>query len=147
MPSRRLARLNEQLRREITGILRREVRDPRVRDVVITNVVVTPDLWLARVYVRIAGEGQEREEAVEGLEAASGFIRRELGSMLHIHRIPELRFLEDETLEHATRIEEILREIEQKDDPDHGEGEAHAAGGEPEDAPRTPYEGAPGGGE
>ncbi len=118
MPDRRLARLNEQFRREITDILRRDVRDPRVKDVVITGVAVTSDLWLARVYVRVAAGDEERKEAMKGLDAASNFIRRELGSMLHIRRLPELRFLEDETLEQANRIEEILREIRQQQRPE-----------------------------
>ena len=118
MPDRRLARLNEQFRREITDILRRDVRDPRVKDVVITGVAVTSDLWLARVYVRVAGGDEERKEAMKGLDAASNFIRRELGSMLHIRRLPELRFLEDETLEKADRIEEILRGIRQEQRPE-----------------------------
>jgi ribosome-binding factor A len=118
MPNRRLERLNEQFRREITGILNRDVRDPRVLDVVVTGVAVTSDLWLARVYVRFAGEDVDREEAMRGLDAASSFIRRELGSMLHIRRVPELRFLEDETLDQANRIEAILREIGQEERPD-----------------------------
>ena len=117
MPSRRLERLNEQFRREITGILQRHVRDPRVSNVLVTGVVVTSDLWLARVYVRIADEEEERKEAMKGLAAAASFIRRELGSMLHIRRIPELRFLEDETLDQANRIEEILSGIGSDDRP------------------------------
>ena len=115
MPNRRLARLSEQFRREITGILRRDVNDPRVKTVSVTDVAITPDLWLARVYVRLAGGERERGEAMKGLQAASGFIRRELGSMLHTRRVPELRFLEDETLDQAARIEEILSEIGQEE--------------------------------
>jgi len=111
-PNRRLARLGEQFRREISAILLRAVRDPRVQDVVVNSVEVTSDLWLARVYVRIGGEAQERSEALQGLEAAASFIRRELAAVLHIRRIPELRFLEDEALAKANRIEEILKGIE-----------------------------------
>ena len=129
MPNRRLARLNEQFRREITEILRRDVRDPRVKDVVITGVAVTSDLWLARVYVRVKGEDEERKEAMKGLAAAANFIRREIGSMLHIRRIPELRFLEDDTLDQANRIEEILREVGQEgpSDPPGGSDRAEAS--------------------
>jgi ribosome-binding factor A len=112
MPSRRLARLNEQFRREITAVLHRSVRDPRVQNVVVNSVEVTSDLWLARVYVRVVGEGQEHSDALRGLEAAASFIRRELASGLHIHRIPELRFLEDKTLDRANRIEEILEGLD-----------------------------------
>ncbi len=112
-PNRRLARLNEQFRREITAILRRAVRDPRVQDVVVNSVEVTSDLWLARVYVRVGGEDRERREALQGLEAAANFVRRELAAaVLHIRRIPELRFLEDKTLAKAHRIEEILKGLE-----------------------------------
>lgn len=86
------------------------------------SVEVTSDLWLARIYVSVGGEDQERREALEGLEAASKFIRRELAAVLEIRRIPELRFLEDKTLAKANRIEEILKGLEgersEEDDPD-----------------------------
>ena len=111
MPNRRLVRLNEQFRREIAEILHRDVRDPRVRDVTVTSVEVTSDLWLARVYVSVPGEDKDSVEALEGLGAASNFIRRLLGDALSIRRVPELRFVEDHTLAQANRIEEILQEI------------------------------------
>ena len=119
MSSRRLARLNEQFRREITAIMHRAVRDPRVRNIVVNSVEVTSDLWLARVYVRVGGEGKERTDALEGLEAASSFIRRELAAELRIHRIPDLRFLEDKALAQATRIEEILESLDTSPDDTH----------------------------
>ena len=120
-PNRRLARLNEQFRREITAILRRAVRDPRVLDVVVNSVEVTSDLWLARIYVHLGNDDQERADALLGLAAAASFIRRELAAVLHIRRIPELRFLEDKTLAQANRIEEILKGLDvgrdEEDDP------------------------------
>ena len=131
-PNRRLARLGEQFRREITAILRRAVRDPRVGDVVVNSVEVTSDLWLARVYVRVVGGDQERAEALQGLAAAANFIRREIAGVLHIRRIPELRFLEDETLAQATRIEEILKGLDgegAKEDDGAAAAEDPAAGG------------------
>ena len=123
-PNRRLERLNEQFRREITAILRRAVRDPRVGDVGVNSVEVTSDLWLARVYVRVGGGDQERAEALQGLAAAANFIRRELAGVLHIRRTPELRFLEDKTLAQATRIEEILKGLDgEGDNEDDGAGD------------------------
>ena len=120
-PNRRLARLNEQFRREITAILRRAVRDPRVLDVVVNSVEVTSDLWLARIYVHLGNDDQERADALLGLATAASFIRRELAAVLHIRRIPELRFLEDKTLAQANRIEEILKGLDvgrdEEDDP------------------------------
>ena len=119
-------------------MLRRAVRDPRVQDVVVNSVEVTSDLWLARVYVRLGGEDQERREALQGLEAAATFIRRELAAVLHIRRIPELRFLEDKTLASADRIEEILKELEgDRREEDDGDGDtkdpAHGGTEEPGD--------------
>ena len=111
MANRRTERLNEQLRREISDILRRDVRDPRVGLPTVTRVEVTPDLWMARVFVRVGGTDAERTSALEGLEAAAAFVRRDLSGRIKVRRVPELRFELDRTLEHATRIEELLREV------------------------------------
>ena len=110
MANRRIERLNEQLRREISDILRKAVRDPRIGTPTVTHVEVTPDLWLARVFVRVSGSEAEREETMTGLEGAASFVRRELGG-LRMRRVPEIRFEADQTFEHASRIEELLREV------------------------------------
>ena len=134
MANRRVERLNEQLRREISDILRRDVRDPRIGIPTVTRVEVTPDLWMARVFVRAAGNAEERAAALEGLDGAAAFIRRELRG-LKVRRVPELRFEVDETLEHASRIEELLREVGPHRD-ESGEEQAqhdHGDAGEDED--------------
>ena len=109
--ARRLARVNSQLQREITRVLRTEVRDPRVGFPVVTEVRVTSDLSYARVFVRLDGDSRERDQAMKGLAASAAFIRGVLGAELHIRRVPELRFVEDTSVEHARRIEEILRDV------------------------------------
>ena len=122
MSNRRIERLNEQLRREISDILRRDVRDPRIGIPTVTRVEVTPDLWMARVFVRVLGPAAERDETLLGLEAAAPFVRRALGG-LRMRRVPEIRFEVDQTLEHASRIDELLREvgpIDPADDEDDG---------------------------
>ncbi len=140
MPQRRLARLNEQIKREISELLRTEVRDPRVGRPTVTAVDVTADLWLARVYVRPdpTQEGESPDEMLAGLEKAAPFIRRSLGKTLKVRRVPELRFLPDRTLEEALRIERILREIAPRpaEDP---QGLGHPAGapGESEEDDET----------
>jgi len=118
MASKRLARLNEQVKREISGILRLEVRDPRIGAITVTRADVSGDLWVARVYVRIAGDESERAETMAGLEAAAPFVRRRLGSELHIRRVPELQFKEDRALDHAMRIEAILKDVAPGADPE-----------------------------
>lgn len=111
MASKRLARLSEQIKREIAGLLQTEVRDPRVGPVSVTGVKVAADLMSARVFVRIVGTDAERAESLEGLQAAAPFLRRTLGRMLHVRRVPELRFQEDLSLEQAMRIERILHDV------------------------------------
>ena len=111
MASKRLARLNEQLKRELAELIQTELRDPRVGLVSVTAVQVAADLGSARVFVRVLGGDAERAESLEGLVAAAPYLRKLLGQILEIRRIPELRFEEDRTLEQARRIEHILAEV------------------------------------
>jgi ribosome-binding factor A len=134
MATKRIARLNEQLKREIAELVRTDVRDPRVGLVSVTAVQVATDLGSARVFVRVLGGDRERAESLEGLEAAAPFLRRALGQILHIRRIPELRFHEDRTMEQARRIERILSEVlpGAPETGGEGDGEPHAGeDGEP----------------
>ncbi|MGE0159263.1 MAG: 30S ribosome-binding factor RbfA [Gemmatimonadales bacterium] len=111
MKGKRAARLNEQLKRELSEIIRTQVRDPRVGLVTITGVEVAADLGSARVFVRSGGTEDDLESTLEGLGAAAPFLRSELGRILRIRKIPELRFQKDRSLEHAQRIERILSEV------------------------------------
>lgn len=125
---RRTDRINEQLRQEISILVRDEVRDPRVGLATVTAVETSPELDHAKVYVTALGDEAEKEEIVEGLRSAAPFIRGQLGKRLHMRRIPELHFVLDRVLDEATRIESLLREVLPAD----GSGTDAAAG----DAPR-----------
>ena len=107
---RRTDRINEQLKQEISMIVRDEVRDPRVGLATITAVQASPELDHAKVYVTSLGDEEEREEILTGLRSAAPFIRKELGARLHMRRIPELHFEADRVLAEAMRIEQLLRE-------------------------------------
>jgi ribosome-binding factor A len=111
MKGKRAARLNEQLKRELSELIRLQVRDPRVGPVTVTAVDVAADLGSAKVFVRPGPAGDDLEATLEGLSAAAPFLRSELGRILHIRKIPELRFQKDRSLEHAQRIERILSEV------------------------------------
>lgn len=113
--SRRIERLNEQVRREIADILQFGVKDPRIGHVTVTEARVAPDLSFARVYVRPSGAEMEREAAFEGLAAAAPFIRHELSKRLDVRTVPALRFEADLALEHAMHIEKLLHEVMPKD--------------------------------
>jgi ribosome-binding factor A len=110
MAGHRIERVNEQLRRELSQIVVGEVKDPRIGAVTVTRVQTAPDLTLARVFIHITGDDAERKETMAGLSAATPFIRTTLGQRLPMRRVPELRFEPDRNLEHALRIEELLRE-------------------------------------
>lgn len=141
---RRTDRVNQLLREELSRLILRELKDPRVRTVTVTAVETTPDLEHATVHVRTLGEDVPVEEALRGLESAAGYLRRELGRVLHLRRVPAFEFEEDRTLERARRIEELLRKAREEDEdggvaregpgtgegPEEpeGEGEGRAAG-------------------
>lgn len=108
---RRVERLNEQLKREISDILRFGVKDPRVGMVTVTDARTSADLALAQIFVAISGDEAERAQTLEGLAAAGPYIRSELGKRMKIRKVPELRFRTDESLDYAMRIERLLGEV------------------------------------
>jgi ribosome-binding factor A len=112
MQGRRVDRIEEQLRMELSEIIEREVQDPRVHLVSVTRVKVSPDLRHARIFISVLGGPDERKKALQGLRSAAGYTRKSLGQRLHhLRRIPELVFDYDETIEEELRIEKLLDEI------------------------------------
>ena len=124
---RRTDRLNEQLRQEITLLVRDEVRDPRVGLATITAVQTSPELDHAKVYFTAMGEDDERKEVLAGLRSAAPFLRRELGKRMHVRRVPELHFEIDRVIEEAQRIERLLHEALPHDPSPSGGGESPRA--------------------
>ena len=112
---RRTERLNEQVKREVADILQTRVKDPRVGSVVVTGARVSPDLSLAQIYVFITGSPDEQKATLTGLDAATPFVRSELGQRLSVRKLPQLRFVRDESFEYANRIEQLLNEIRPAD--------------------------------
>ena len=116
--SQRTERVDELLRQEIGSIVARDVADPRVGFVTITDIETTQDLRHAKVWVSVIGQPAERDAAVEALRHAMPFIRHELGKRLRIKRIPDLHVHLDDTAERGTRILQLLAEIEAGATPD-----------------------------
>jgi ribosome-binding factor A len=109
--SERTARLDELLREQISEVLRRDVDDPRVGFVTITDVEVAPDLGHANVWVSVIGTPAERLQTLRALRRAMPFVRGRLGR-LRLKRIPALHVKEDHTSERGTRILRILEDLE-----------------------------------
>lgn len=107
--SYRMSKINQQIKREISALLQREVKDPRLGGMVtITDVTTSPDLSYARVLVSIMGTPEEKADVLRALSAASKFLRRELGDRLGLRRTPELDFRQDDSIERGAHLLELI---------------------------------------
>lgn len=118
MPTRRQQRVSELIHRELSQLLMREARDPRLAEVTITEVRITPDLLLARVYFTVFGGAEEQQAARIGLESASGYLRSQLAGRVNLRLVPELVFEVDQSAEYGRRIDQLLDEIAAESHPD-----------------------------
>lgn len=114
--TRRTERINEQLRAEISDLVMRDLKDPRIGGLVtITEVDVSPDLSHAKVFVSVLGSDEEKKSTLKALGAASHFLQRELRHRLTIRRTPELAFHADESMAHGQHILSLLDETKAED--------------------------------
>ena len=115
MGSYRHERIDEDITRELTLVIRR-LKDPRIPQFVsVTSAHVTPDLKYCKAYVGIMGDEKVKKAAMEGLKSAAGYIRREIASKLNLRITPEISFAEDNSLDYAVKINSILKSIEEKE--------------------------------
>ena len=110
MASNRINRINEEIQKELSSLMR-GLKDPRVQDgmVTITHVDTTSDLRYARIFVSVLDKTQEKD-VVKGLKSAAGYLRRELGASLRLRYTPELQFIGDDSIEYGAHILELLRD-------------------------------------
>lgn len=122
MASNRISRINEDLQREISALIR-TLKDPRVQQsmVSVTKVEATGDLRWAKVHISVLDK-EKSKETLKGLKSAGGFMRREIASRLHLRYTPELVFEEDQSMEYGARMFDLLRSLEIKED-SHEDGE------------------------
>ncbi|WP_214849539.1 30S ribosome-binding factor RbfA [Exiguobacterium sp. s193] len=104
-------RVAEQVRKEITQMLIKDVNDPRVKAVTVTGVEVTGDLQQATIFYSVLGDEKVRDDARIGLEKSKGFMRKEIGSRIRLRKTPELMFEIDTSVEYGSRIDELLRNL------------------------------------
>lgn len=122
MATKRTLRVGELIKREIADILCREIRNPKVGFVTVSNVEVTTDLRTAVVWVSVLGDEERRRESLSSLNSAAGFIQRELCNRIRLRYMPRLNFHLDTSVDHSMRIAQILGEIK----------EGHAHGHDPQ---------------
>jgi ribosome-binding factor A len=111
MQGKRLDRVNQLIREEISMLLQRELKDPRLGFVTVTQVETSPDLRTAKVFVSVLGDEAKWTASLKALASARGFVRNWLRQHLDLRQIPELDFRADRSMEHAARIQELLRQL------------------------------------
>ena len=109
MEFQRADRVGDLLHEIIAELLRRDIRDPRLRSVNLTAVRVTKDLRQAKVYFNLLGDGVDKNEALAGLKSAAGFIRSKVGQQANLRFVPVIEFAYDEFEEEARRIDSLLK--------------------------------------
>lgn len=112
MPSNRISRINEEIQRELSALMR-TLKDPRLQGglLTITHVEATSDLRYAKIHVSALDKSREKE-MLKGLKSAAGYLRREVGASLGLRYTPELQFVADDSIEKGTKILKMLRDPE-----------------------------------
>lgn len=111
MSSTRVERLQEQLKVEISDILRKQVKDPRIGFVSITGVEMSKDFGHVKVFVSVMGDDMAKAQSMAGLDKAGGFIRTEVGARIRLRHTPEILFRLDDSIEHGAHILELLSKL------------------------------------
>lgn len=101
-------RMGDRIHQILSELLLREVSDPQLQDITVTEVQLDPELMYAKVYVNALGDESREDDVMAGLNRANGFLRREVGKRIRIRNTPELHFYWDKTLERAQRIHNII---------------------------------------
>lgn len=114
MSSRRSARVEKFLKEEISTIIQRQIKDPRIGFVTVTGAKITDDLRYATIFVTVYGSASDRARTLAGLKSAEGFIRGQIGNRIRLRYTPEIIFKFDKSLERATHISEVLEEIKKE---------------------------------
>lgn len=110
----RADKLAHQLRNEISYIISRELKDPRIGFATITTVRVTPDLRAARIFISVLGTPEEQQATLAALQRATSFIRRQIAGRLRLRHTPEIQFKFDDSIEYGAKMDALIEEIRQE---------------------------------
>jgi ribosome-binding factor A len=114
IPFSRADRVSGLIQEVLSNLLKKGIHDPRLHMATITNVKMSRDLKIARIYFSIYGDSNKREAAAKGFESAHGFIKRSLAPKLSLRYMPDLIFFYDESFDYGSRIDELLKRITTK---------------------------------
>jgi ribosome-binding factor A len=123
MEGKRSEKVADLIQKEISQMLVKSIKDPRIGFVTITKVTVSEDFRLAKVYFSVAGTLEERERSMKGLDSAKGYVRKELGQRIRLRYTPEIMFQFDPSIEYAIHMEELIQSTHVKKGADGNEEE------------------------
>ena len=109
-------RVSTRIREEISKVLMREVKDPRLSNITITDVKMNRDLKQARIYYCLLGDEEKKKDAEKGIKSALGFIKRELAGRLGLRYMPVLKFIFDESFDYGSRIDNLFESLKKNND-------------------------------
>ena len=109
-------RINGEVLKELSSIIRGEIKDPRIHPMTsVMAVEVAPDLKTCKAYISVLGEKEAKEATIKGLNSAEGYIRRQLAKNLNLRNTPEIRFILDESIEYGVNMSKMIDEVTRKD--------------------------------
>ena len=109
-------RINGEVQKELSTIIRNEIKDPRIHPMTsVLAVEVAPDLKTCKAYISVLGEKEAKEATIKGLKSAEGYIRRQLAHNMNLRNTPEIRFILDESIEYGVTMSKLIDDIAKKD--------------------------------
>lgn len=110
----RAGRVGEQIKKELSGIIQSELKDPRLGFITVTGVDLTNDLSQAKIYLSVMGDEEQKKASLQALTRSTGFLRSELGKRIRLRKVPELIFKFDESIDYGSKIESLLHQLSQE---------------------------------
>ena len=105
-------RINEEVMRELSNIIRSDVKDPRVSSLTsVVAVEVAPDLKTAKAYISVLGDEEDADKTLEGLKSSAGYIRHKLAENINLRNTPEIKFIMDQSIEYGVRMSHLIDEV------------------------------------
>jgi ribosome-binding factor A len=112
-------RINNEVMRELSNIIRGEIKDPRINPMTsVVSVEVTPDLKQCKAYISVLGDEESQKSTLEGLHSAEGFIRKELARTINLRNTPEIIFIMDQSIEYGVNMSHLIDEVNQNNKTD-----------------------------
>ena len=113
-------RINGEVLKELSNIIRSEIKDPRINPMTsVVSVEVAPDLKTCKAYISVLGDEQSQKDTITGLKSAEGYIRRELARTVNLRNTPEIKFILDQSIEYGINMSKLMDEVTQKDSDSH----------------------------